>query len=329
MGSGKKPYFYFITFLRALAAIVITNSHYVGIYPTDMIANGGLLGDVMFFSVSGFCLASPKLPFYKWYPKRLWRIYVAVWIITSVYVLLGAYPIHSLSDALISFILPTKYHFIASITLLYLPLYFVAKYIKLSTKNYIKIGLALLAVQLLIYTIYYDTSYYHIDNVREPMIEFLFFQAMLLGLYFRRRCSFNLSMTKQGRFTRVCLPFVLFSMLGVYFASKLLFVKNLSLSNFQILNQVILFALLFILFQFVMKNEMSFQKLEGGIIWKIITFLSDHTLEIYLVQSVIIGFVLNLKLTFPLNWIVTTTMILVAATILRWISQKIVNHVNL
>lgn len=30
---------FYITFLRALAAILITNAHYVGVYPTDLIAN--------------------------------------------------------------------------------------------------------------------------------------------------------------------------------------------------------------------------------------------------------------------------------------------------
>ena len=44
----------FITFLRAIAACLITNAHYTGIYPTDLIANGGLVGDVIFFAVSGY-----------------------------------------------------------------------------------------------------------------------------------------------------------------------------------------------------------------------------------------------------------------------------------
>ena len=40
---------FFVTVLRAVAACIITNAHYTGVYPTDLIANGGLLGDVMFF----------------------------------------------------------------------------------------------------------------------------------------------------------------------------------------------------------------------------------------------------------------------------------------
>ena len=56
----------YITVLSALAACIITNSHYVGVYPTDLIANGGLFGDVIFFAVSGFCLTNVKNSFPKW-----------------------------------------------------------------------------------------------------------------------------------------------------------------------------------------------------------------------------------------------------------------------
>lgn len=47
---------FFVTVLRALAACIITNAHYTGVYPTDLIANGGLLGDVMFFCGFGLLL---------------------------------------------------------------------------------------------------------------------------------------------------------------------------------------------------------------------------------------------------------------------------------
>lgn len=43
----------YATFLRAIAAILITNSHYVGVYPIDLIASGGLLGDVIFLLYLG------------------------------------------------------------------------------------------------------------------------------------------------------------------------------------------------------------------------------------------------------------------------------------
>ena len=40
-------------------------------------------------------------------------------------------------------------------------------------------------VHMLVYIFIYDKSFYHIDTVREPMIRFLFFEAMLIGAYFK------------------------------------------------------------------------------------------------------------------------------------------------
>lgn len=54
---------FFVTVLRALAACIITNAHYTGVYPTDLIANGGLLGDVIFLRFRAFALQKLKSRF--------------------------------------------------------------------------------------------------------------------------------------------------------------------------------------------------------------------------------------------------------------------------
>ena len=326
----QKKYFYFITLLRAFAAIIITNAHYTGIYPSDIIANGGLLGDVIFFSVSGFCLANPQMQFGKWYAKRLWRIYAVVWVITIVYVLLGSYEVNSIIDGVKWFVHPTKYHFVASITLLYIPLYFVTKYLKLNRKNFLFLSFGLFVAQLLVYFTIYDTSYYHIDTVREPMIEFLFFQSMALGLFFREECtSGRLSVKNDMGGYNIILWLFLLLLLGIYFASKFLFVKNTSLAEFQILNQVVLFIVLFFLFRRAFSLEDKLKKMDGTRLWKVVVFLSDHTLEIYCVQYVIIDMVRDWEMIFPLNWVVLTSAILLAATALRWVSQKLIRLIEI
>lgn len=327
----QKQYFFFITLLRAFAAIIITNAHYTGIYPTDLIANGGLLGDVVFFSVSGFCLANPRFSFGRWYAKRLWRIYAVVWVITIVYVLLGSYEVNSIIDGVKWFVHPTKYHFVASITLLYIPLYFVTKYLKLNRKNFLFLSFGLFVSQLLVYFTIYDTSYYHIDTVREPMIEFLFFQSMVLGLFFREECtSGRLSVKKTiWGVDNIILWLFLLLLLGIYFASKFLFVKNTSLAEFQILNQVVLFIVLFFLFRRAFLLEDKLKKMDGTRLWKVVVFLSDHTLEIYCVQYVIIDMVRDWEMIFPLNWVVLTSAILLAATALRWVSQKLIRLIEI
>jgi len=318
----EKKIFCFITFLRALAALIITNSHYVGVYPTDLIANGGLLGDVLFFSISGFCLVNPRLSFKDWIIKRWLRIYIVVWVITIVYSLIGAYEVNSFIDFVKWFIHPTKYHFVASITLLYIPTYFVARYIELNVKNWSLTALFLLLLQVFIYICFYDKSYYHIDNVRQPMIVFLWAQTMLLGLHFRWRSDNDIKL-KWGGIKYI----VLFIMITLYFASKMLFVKMTTLSPFQIVNQIILYVTLFTIFDVFQCAESKFQMLKGRKkVWMIVQWLSDHTLEIYCVQYVIIGFFTHIwtKDMFPINWLCITCSILVAAGLLRWVSQYII-----
>ena len=85
----EKKMIFFITVLRALAACLITNAHYTGIYPIEIIANGGLIGDVLFFAVSGYCLYNVKYElspkgFALWYGKRLWRVYPPVILMTFI-----------------------------------------------------------------------------------------------------------------------------------------------------------------------------------------------------------------------------------------------------
>ncbi len=324
VGGGKR-YFYFITLLRAFAAIIITNAHYTGIYPSDIIANGGLLGDVIFFSVSGFCLANPKLPFGKWYPKRLSRIYVVVWIATLFYMIIGSWQVNNFVDCIKWFIHPTKYHFIASISLLYIPLYYVAKHVKLDKKMWALLSAGLLAVQSVLYFGVYDNQYYHIDNVRQPMIEFLFFQSMLMGLFFREELSRGTLAVKKSRWLWI----VLGALLIIYFGSKMLFVKQACLSEFQLLNQVILLFLLFVLFICANTLEDKLHNIENTKFWKGVVFLSDRTLEIYCVQYVIIDAVRGWGLAFPFNWALLTSLILIAATALHWMSQKIISFVKI
>ena len=109
----------------------------------------------------------------------------------------------------------------------------------------------------------------------------------------------------------------------------MLFVKRASISDFQLLNQIVLFISLFFLFRCTYTLEDTLKKNSDSWLWKIVVFLSDHTLEIYCVQYVIIDGVRNMGLSFPINWLVLTTTILLAATLLRWISQKVIKLVNI
>lgn len=313
-----KRIFLFITLVRALAALVITNSHYEHIYPHSIIANGGLLGDVLFFAVSGFCLASPAMPFHKWYLRRILRIYIPVWLITAVYVAIGCYDSGTVEEGMRLWLWPTYYHFVGSIILLYIPFYFMARHAALTPRLYIKMGGVIFVIQLVIYMLVYDHSYYHIDKVREPMIWFLFFQSMLAGFFFRQN-----EIVVRKKFL-ICLCAVL--LFAAYFASKMIFVKYPACADYQLLNQLLLFALLVVLFVIFQNMERGLKRMPRRI-YRVVNFLADHTLEIYLVQYVIID---RLDIgPFPLNWLLVTSCIIVSAWILRMLSQILIKRINL
>lgn len=309
----------YITWLRVLATCLITNSHYTGIYPTDLIANGGLIGDIIFFAVSRYCLYNIRLPFGIWYVKRLIRIYIPVWIGTLIILITGGYDFASKS-LLGWFIYPTAYHFVASIILLYVPYYLVVKSDKLRNKiPSLMIFLAI--IMCMVYMFAYDKSYYHIDNVREPFIRFLFFESMLLGALFQQRESRNIYQFSIFELIKCICVFIL------YFASKLIFAKIETLSEYQLINQCLIFLLLFYILKVFSGLKEKFENLCVPV-KSIAKIIADMTLEIYIVQYVIIEKLRDVAV-FPINWFVVTATILMCAFVLKNISRVIVNKIKL
>jgi len=307
--------FLFIVFLRALAACLITNAHYTGIYPVEALANGGLLGDVLFFAVSGFCLCNVKEMFPKWYGKRLLRCYLPVVLATAVYMLLGVYKLETMSWVS-WYLYPTYYHFVASIVLLYIPFYGIMAVRQLKERIPL-VMLLIAAMYAIVYIFFYDRSYYHIDNVREPMIRFLFFESMLLGSHFRIRMPELADKPYGAAIAGMTVLFVL------YFASKLMFARRIVNPELQAVNQVLLFLLLMCIFRVFMGLEKRLVALPD-VICKCAKFLADRTLEIYVVQYVLIDWIRPL-LGFPANWIALTVSIIAAASVLHWIC----NYLNM
>ncbi len=314
------PMIFFITVLRALAACLITNAHYTGIYPTDLIANGGLIGDILFFAVSGYCLYNLKFSFPRWYGKRLWRIYLPVWIATAVFLIVGGY-VFAAKPWYEWFFFPTYYHFVASILILYIPYYLFIK-IAFFRERLPLVMASIAVVAILVYALFYDRSYYHIDNVREPFIRFLFMESMLLGAYFRQNDTRFRVQAKKGWLYGVLSLLLFFA----YFASKLLFSKLAVLSNWQIVNQVCIFALLYCVFRAFTAADARLSRLPKAV-KAVITFLADITLEIYVVQYVLIDW-LRPWFGFPLNWLIITAAIMTAAYALHLVCKLIYRAVD-
>ena len=308
---------FYITVLRALASVFVTNAYYTGVYPIELIANGGLLGDVLFFAISGFCLYNIKDKFSKWYSKRIFRIYPAVWIITLIYLMIGFYTLDEMN--LFEYLIyPTYYHFVASIIFLYIIYYIIIK-IDILKNNIPKIMIILLIIQILIYIFVYDKSYYHIDTVREPMVRFLFLQSMLLGAVFRQKNDKYLNNNKIFNWIKLMI------FLAFYFISKQKNTKIPEVTELQLINQIILFVTLYYFLKCFAGINSKLEKLPNKI-KNVIKFLSSITLEIYIVQYPIIPIFKNL--VFPINWLAITITILIVAYILHIVSKQVINFIE-
>ena len=314
---------YFIYLLRILGAILITNSHYEEIYPLSVIANGGLLGDVLFFAVSGFCLYPIRKSFFRWYGKRLKRIYPLVWIITLIYLLLGFYKAQSFIGYIKLLLYPTYYHFVASILVLYLVYYLVAKLIqgrKAEGNRWFWIVICTLAAAFFaLYFTIYDRSYYHIDTVREPMIVFLYFCAMMIGLYFRRNQERYVG--KSCSWAWICSALFF----AAYFASKTGFSRGLLSSQFQFVNQIVLLLLLLFLFRGFIGLEDKLHRMPEKL-HRVTVYVAGFAFEIYLVQYELIPR-LNIG-PFPVNFVLVSVGILLSALVLHVVHDQVMKGIG-
>lgn len=298
--------YYFIHYLRALATLLITNSHYGQIWPIDDLAAGGMLGNILFFAASGFCLFNIKGNFGKWYLKRIVRIYPVMIVFTLLTVLLGQYTLSTGEDALRLFLYPTNYVFLVWLMISYVAFYIVA-WLSKKYANFTEYTLGVILIAWIVtYFAFVDKSVYHVDDVAKPFILFLYFSSMLIGALFKK----NIDSFKKTKSINVVFLFV---SLIIYFGSKIAFSKIPTIAFWQILNQLSIIAVLYFMLAVFAGLE---EKLKKAPKWinKPIEFIANITLHIYLVQFVIIR--AFEKLVFPINLAITTVMIIAVASAL-------------
>lgn len=305
--------FQFVYWLKAIAAIFITNAHYEGIWPIPAMAFGGHLGNCLYFFVSGFCLYRIRESFPKWYLKRAIRIYSSFWIIIGFLFLVGYYRYSTPIALFHCLVYPTWFHFIGTIMLLY-PLLYLLRWIqsKLPLKTWM-VMLAVLILFLAKYIFCFDKTYYHIDDANEKWVRFQFAQAMLMGLLFREKYDSMDQKITWFDWLSVATMFVM------YLASKMAFSRIAAWSMFQCIHPMVLLLLIYRIAVLFIKMEKAgvFERLSK---WdRPVRFVSAITLEIYLVQFAIIG-KLN-GLPFPRSFLAATTLILLSA----WLAHMLAN----
>ena len=308
--------FQFVYWLRAIAAVMITNSHYADIWPISAMAFGGHFGNCIYFFLSGFCLYNIQESFPRWYAKRIVRIYPALWIVAAVNLLTGFWGADGIMAYVHCLFYPTWYHFLTSIMLLYLVFYAVRaiqKRVKIDTLWFL---LAAFLVYLVAYIFACDKSYYHIDDVSGKWCRFQFMASMLLGAVLRER---------YDRIKAKPSPVYIVSLLGLaaaYFVGKKMLIHYPAASRFQVALPIVVvtFVLLRALLFIKLEKKHCFVSVYKGID-KLVKFIAGISLEIYLVQYMVIHFFESL--TFPLSFVVVTGLILIYAYLVHKLAQLI------
>ena len=119
---------YSLDFLKVMAALMITNSHFIPLYKdvSKSLATFGVQGNALFFFVSGYLLMMGfdrhELSFGNWYKRRLNRLWPSVFIWVIVTTLIWAAPL-----SLSRLIMASDYWFLQSIAINYILFYICCK----------------------------------------------------------------------------------------------------------------------------------------------------------------------------------------------------------
>jgi len=173
--------------LRAVAIVLITNSHLDAIYPDARASTGGAFGNAVFFFISGWGLArgiAPTTRFAPWLLRRLSRIYLPLWLAVALITLMT--PSHAARHNLPwpqTWLWPTWYWFVSAIMLFYPPFFVLAR--RFGARG---LATALLALVPVYFAFYLTTLDLATESLEASRFKWIFYaQMMLLGGWFARR----------------------------------------------------------------------------------------------------------------------------------------------
>ncbi len=272
---------YFIEWLRTFAVLLITNSHFDGVYPVN-IATGGELGTALFFMITGYLMANADstVPFKSWYGKRILRLYIPVLLITPFEILLGRVVITSIWDVIRRFVWPTTYWFVGAMAIHYAVFYLFVRNFRAQAKNKSKIAFGFGAGIVLLFM----AGYWVIDKTKFSLLtdtvaaQAVWLLCMSIGMLLRNR------KTRQGRSHTAAYLLLCVLCTACYMGAKVLIGRGwlLGLQCIPILASAGFAAFLFMVF---MDSEHTFRRLsENRIIRSLIQLISKNSLEIYMVQ---------------------------------------------
>jgi peptidoglycan/LPS O-acetylase OafA/YrhL len=283
------------TALRVLAIVLIANSHLEDLYPFRQLAADGLLGNALFFMLSGLGIAlSPRTGntgFLEWYRRRLSRIYPSLWltVIVGIVLIQGAWRDWTSLDFLTNFVWPTPYGFLAQIVLFYPAFYVVKALGSAGVERGLLLGLT--AMYAAVAAIHYDLH----------VLSWIFyFQMMLFGGMLAGQVK---EMGRDGRWHLT----ILTATMVIYVGVKLGMTTGripMHVGVLHLLAFPIVYSLLGVCGTVTIQNLSRVRRLGP-----VLALVGGLTLEIYLVHGFVYHHPRVANLPFPVNlaafWVAT------------------------
>ncbi|MBE6751828.1 MAG: acyltransferase [Ruminococcaceae bacterium] len=319
----------FIEVLRAIATLLIFNSHLKGVYPVDILSFGGGLGLALFYMLSGYLLSNinENTKFHKWYFKKITRIYVPLILFRIILVVIGNIQINSFIGFIKIFVFPT-YWFVASMVIFYAVYFVFVKYIygKFGKKSIIGAWIVCGISFTVLYATKIPIALFSLEklqicdqfSIETPYLitQFVWFSTMLLGLYLK---EFPINQTKMNNKKYL---FLASSVVCVLCFLGIRVFEKFGL-NFEFLLPVSYIGFAYFIFEFFELIENELKKLHQKIIFKPVRIISMCSLEIYFVQFVWIN--LFKEIMFPVNLVLIIGVTIIVGLLLHIVSNKLLN----
>ena len=311
-------------FLRALGILIIINSHLDNYYPIPQIATGGAIGNSIFFFLSAFGLylsqQKNKISFSQWFTNRISRIYPSLWLVL-IFILMpleiinGTLSIAETTSFIGNFFNP-PYWFLQALLV-----YYLITYVLLKNNNHKNIVCALIILSVIYFICYFswvDLTKWSVEKSPFDLIHYL--MIFIFGIFIATQ---NEKITYTGYSNYLMLAFII---MAVY-AHKFLMSKGHYL-EFQFIQQIAMYPIVVYLLKISRSPFIVSGLMKSKIMAPAARFLSNHTLEIYIIHETINNPVQKLQLPFPVNVFIFLILTFGLAAIVNKLAEKTRNIIN-
>lgn len=326
----NKGYDITISMVKVIAMLLIINSHSDVLFPKKLsfLATGGALGNELFFLTGGYLFKTKNDKFGLFCWKRYIRLYVPTYLMTIFLFLVGYIHLqefNSVKEIFHLLIWPSQFWFVSAIFVFSIIQYFLVKTnLYQSAKAFTVYTCAFAGIVILIYWV-------AIPNKTEWFVE----DARLFNSTVYFKCIYSFYVYTLGYYLKVnkdkwktknnkwIWAIVFMASFILFYGFKYLISKKTSFMPLQIISQFItvicVVSLLIALEKWI--------RINNNRIGRAINSLGRITLESFLVQFQVIGFIAGTVMVFPFNYFGAVVLILVISYIFHYVNTKICRYI--